>query len=64
MDFIIKLPKSRDPISRKKYNSILTITNRLTKEAKFASINKATNAPNTAHLVMREIVATKGLPNK
>jgi hypothetical protein len=64
MDFIVKLPKSRDPISGKKYNSILTITDRLTKEAKFAPINKVTNAPGTAHLVVREVVATEGLPNK
>jgi hypothetical protein len=64
IDFIVKLPKSRDSISEKEYNSILIITNWLIKEAKFASINKATNAPNTAHLVMREVVATEGLSNK
>jgi hypothetical protein len=64
MDFIVKLLKSRDSISEKEYNSILTITDRLTKEVKFALINKVTNAPATAHLVMQEVVATEGLPNE
>jgi hypothetical protein len=60
----VKLPKSRDPISGKEYNSILTITNRLIKEAKFVPINKAINTPGTAHLVVQNVVATEGLPNK
>jgi hypothetical protein len=64
MDFIIKLPKSRDLILEKEYNSILTITNWLIKEAKFALINKVTDAPGTTHLVMQEVVATEGLSNK
>jgi hypothetical protein len=64
MDFIIKLSKFQDPISGKEYNSILTITDRLTKEAKFASINKATDAPDTAYLVIQNVIATESLPNK
>jgi hypothetical protein len=64
MDFIVKLSKSRDLILGKEYNSILTITNRLIKEVKFALINKVTDAPGTAHLVMREVVAIKDLSNK
>jgi transposase InsO family protein len=64
MDFIVKLPKSQNPISEKEYNSILTITDRLTKEAKFALINKATDAPGTAYLVVQNMVATEGLSDK
>jgi hypothetical protein len=64
MDFIVKLPKSRNPISGKEYNSILIIIDQLTKEAKFALINKATDAPNTAYLVIREVVTTEGLSNE
>jgi transposase InsO family protein len=64
MDFIMKLPKSRDPISGKEYDSILIITDRLIKEAKFALINEATDAPGTAYLVVQNVVATEGLPNE
>jgi hypothetical protein len=60
----MKLPKSRDPISGRKYDSILIITDQLIKEAKFAPINKAIDAPSMAHLVMQNIVATEGLPNE
>jgi hypothetical protein len=64
MDFIVKLPKSRDPVSGREYDTILTITDRLTKEAKFVPMNEATDAPGTAHIVMREVVATEGLPDE
>jgi hypothetical protein len=60
----VKLPKSRDSILGKEYDSILIITNQLIKEAKFALINKATNTPAIAYLVVREVVATKGLSNE
>jgi hypothetical protein len=64
MDFIVKLPKSKDPTSGREYDSIFTITDRLTKEAKFVPFNEATDAPGTAHIVMREVVATEGLPDE
>jgi hypothetical protein len=64
MDFIVKLPKSRDLTNSREYNSIFTITDRLTKEVKFVPFNKATNAPGVAHIVMREVVATKGLSDE
>jgi hypothetical protein len=34
------------------------------KEAKFAPINEAMDAPATTHLVMREVVAIESLPNE
>jgi hypothetical protein len=61
MDFIVKLPRSRNLTSSKEYNSIFIITNQLIKEAKFIPFNKATNAPGVAHIVMREVVAIEGL---
>jgi hypothetical protein len=36
----------------------------LTKEVKFILINKATEASETAYLVIKEIVVTEGLLNK
>jgi hypothetical protein len=60
----VKLLKSRNLITSKEYNSIFTITNRLTKEAKFMPFNKAINAPGTAYTVIREVVAIEGLSDK
>jgi hypothetical protein len=64
MDFIVKLPRSRNPTFGKEYNSIFTITNRLIKEAKFMPFNKTTDAPNVAYIIMREVVATESLLDK
>jgi hypothetical protein len=64
MDFIVKLPKSRDLVSGREYNTILTITDRLIKEAKFMPINEVTDALSMAYIVMREVVATEGLPDE
>jgi hypothetical protein len=64
MDFIVKLPRLKDPTTQKEYDSILTTTDQLTKEAKFIPTNKATEASETAHLVVKEIVATEGLPDE
>jgi hypothetical protein len=64
MDFIVKLLKSKDPAIRKKYNSILTITDWLIKEAKFILTNKTTEASETAHLIVKEIVATEELSDE
>jgi hypothetical protein len=36
----------------------------LIKEVKFISINKATEASETAYLIIKEIVATEGLPDE
>ena len=64
MNFIVKLLKLKELTTEKKYNSILTTTDWLIKEVKFISINKATEASETAHLVVKEIVATEGLPDE
>jgi hypothetical protein len=45
-------------------NTLLIIIDQLIKEAKFALVNKVIDAPNMAHLVVREIVATEGLSDK
>jgi tRNA/tmRNA/rRNA uracil-C5-methylase (TrmA/RlmC/RlmD family) len=60
----VKLPKSRDPIFGREYNTILTIIDRLIKEAKFVPMNEATDAPDTAYIVMREVVATESLSDE
>jgi hypothetical protein len=64
MDFIIKLLKSRDSTNSREYNSIFIITDRLIKEVKFVSFNKAIDISRTAHIVIREVVAIESLLDK
>ena len=64
MDFIVKLLKSKNPATEKKYDSILTTTDWLIKEVKFISINKATEASETVYLIIKEIVAIEELSDK
>src|SRR5689334_20132077 len=61
MNFIVKLPKSKNSVMRKEYNSILMITDQLSKEAKFILMNEATDALGTAHLIVWKIIANKSL---
>ena len=42
MDFIIKLPISKDLVTKVKYNNILVIINRFTKYVRFKPYKEAT----------------------
>jgi hypothetical protein len=64
MDFIVKLPKSKDPVTRIEYDSILTVVERITKYRYFISFRESTDTPKTAHIVIRMIVANHGLPQE
>ena len=61
MDFIVKLLKSKESTTEKEYDSILTTTDWLIKEVKFILTNKATEASETAYLIVKEIVTTEEL---
>jgi hypothetical protein len=64
MDFIVKLPKSKDPVTGIEYDSILTVVERITKYGYFIPFREGTDAPKTAHTVIRMIVANHGLPQE
>ncbi len=64
MDFIVKLSKSKDPISNISYNSILVIMDRFTKYNKFTSANESHSIKDFADIVVREIISNHGLPDE
>ena len=56
MDFIAKLPKSKDPTEGTEYDFILTVVDRLTKCGIFISFKEGTDAPETAKTARRKNV--------
>jgi len=61
MNFIMKLPTSKDPAWGVKFNSILTIVDRLTKYTMFISFKKTTTAPVLMYTILQELVNNHGL---
>ena len=57
MDFIIGLPRSR-----RKYDSIWVIVDRLTKSAHFIPVRVTHTAEQLANIYLREIVQLHGVP--
>ena len=64
MDFIVKLPLSKDTITDTKYDSILVVVDRLTKYAHFIPWKEKRNAKNLAKVILKEIIANHGIPQK
>ena len=56
MDFIVKLPKSKDPVTDLPYDSILVIVNRLTKYLHFIPCNETIAAKQLGYLVIDRLV--------
>ena len=64
MDFIVKLPKSREPGSGRLCDTILVIVCRLTKAAKFRAIEETITADECAYEVTRVLTAEHGMPKE
>ena len=62
INFIVKLPLSKDTITDIKYNSILVVVDRLTKYAHFIPWKKKGNAKDLAKMILKEIIANHGIP--
>ena len=62
MDFIVKLPLSKDTITDIKYNSILVVVDRLIKYAHFIPWKEKGNAKDLAKMILKEIIANHGIP--
>ena len=62
MDFIVKLPKSKDPVTDNKYDSILVMVDRLTKYSHFVPCNETITAPQLGCLVLDRLVRYHGIP--
>ncbi len=62
MDFIVKLPRSEDPVTGNKYDSILVMIDRLTKYSHFVPCNETINAKQLGCLVLDRLVWYHGVP--
>ena len=62
MNFIIKLPLSKDTITDIKYDNILVVVDRLTKYAHFIPWKEKGNAEDLAKMILKEIIANHGIP--
>jgi hypothetical protein len=61
-DWITKLPKSHEPMSRTHYDSIWVITDRLTKYAYFIPYREASTTEELAYMYLRHIISNHGHP--
>lgn len=64
LDFVVKLPQSKDPLTGVDFDSILVITDRLTKYGYFIPYLEASNAEALAYTFLRIIIAQHGLPEE
>jgi hypothetical protein len=63
-NFIIKLPESKKLISNAQHDSILIITDRLTKFGYFLPYRKSNITKELVYIFLRRIVANHGFPRK
>jgi hypothetical protein len=63
-DFITKLLELKKPISNAQHDSILIITDRLTKFGYFLPYRESSTAEELVYIFLKKIVANHGLPRK
>ena len=64
MDFIMKLPKSKEPGNETEYNTIMTIVNRLTKYVYFVPIKEEMSAEELVYVFVKTIVGNHKIPER
>lgn len=64
MDFVVKLPRSEDPVTEEPYDSILVVTDRFTKFGRFIPYRETWTAEQLARVFMKEVVANHGMPHQ
>jgi hypothetical protein len=64
MDFIMKLSKSKNPVTGIEYDLILTVVKQITKYEYFILFRESINAPKTTHIIIRLIIANYKLSQK
>ena len=62
MDFITKLPKSKDPTTTEIYDAIIVIVDRLTKYAIILPFKEKYNAEQLAFLLLDRLIRDYGIP--
>ena len=62
MDFITKLPKSKDPITEISYDAIMVIVDKLTKYAHMIPVSETYNAEQLAYILKDRLIRYHGIP--
>jgi hypothetical protein len=62
LDFVIKLPPSKEPMTGVIYNSIMVVTDRLTKYAYFIPYFENFSAEDLAYIFYKYIIANHRFP--
>jgi hypothetical protein len=63
-DFIVKLPASKEPMTKATFDSIWVVTDRLTKYAYFVPYNESSDASDLAYAFLKIVVSQHGLPDE
>jgi hypothetical protein len=63
-DFVVKLPPSKEPMTNVVYDSILVITDRLTKYGHFVPYKESSNAKELAYTFLKVVIANHGIPEE
>jgi hypothetical protein len=64
LDFVVKLPPSKEALTGVTYDSILVVTDRLTKYAHFIPYKEGSTAEELAYTFNRNIIANHGIPEE
>ena len=62
LDFIVKLPSSREPLTRATYDSILVIGDDLTKISHFILWKEKATVEDLAYVFTRHVISQHGIP--
>jgi len=63
-DFVVKLPPSKEPMTKTTYDSIFVVTDKLTKYALFIPYKESSSAEELAYIFTKEVAAAHGLPEQ
>jgi hypothetical protein len=64
LDFIIKLPPSKEILTGVTYNSILIVTDRLIKYAHFIPYKEGSTAEELVYIFNRNVITNHGIPEE
>ena len=63
-DFVVKLPPSKEPMTKVTYDSIWVVTDRLTKYGHFVPYKESSDAKELAYAFLKTVVSQHGLPDE
>jgi len=63
-DFIVKLPKSKDPVTGQEHDAILVIVDKFTKWGYFIGCTEEMSAEDLAEVYVKYVFAQHGAPEK